>query len=286
MKNFLILFLLTFSNLSLAATISVIVPFSAGGPTDQLWRTIKPVLNENLSKHGIKLITENLPGAGGTIAANKISETTDRLVLGFFSPALAIAPTLTPDVVRYNLESIKLVGYAGSTDMIVVSSLSQEEFEKKCKDAQIFFGSSGNGSTSHLLGTVVAKEMQCQESIHVPYKGISSAYIDLLSGRIDYIVDFSINASGQISSGKIKKVFSMSEKFTNNLENWHVLISNKVDQETLNVIQQEFNNLKNNKEFVNSIESRLKIRNFSKTNDQQWLIKEFNVYRRFIESIK
>jgi tripartite-type tricarboxylate transporter receptor subunit TctC len=286
MKTFLFLLLLLFSQISFAKTVTVIIPFSAGGPTDQLWRTIKPVLNENLSRHGIKLITENLPGAGGTIAANKISETTNRLVLGFFSPALAIAPALTSGVVRYDLDAIKLVGYAGSTDMIVVSSLSREEFKKKCKDSQIFFGSSGNGSTSHLLGTVVAKEMQCQESIHVPYKGIASAYADLLSRRIDYIVDFSINASEQISSGKIKKVFSMSEKFTNNLENWHVLISNKVDQETFNIIQQEFNNLKNNKDFVNDLENRLKIRNFSKTNNQQWLIKEFDVYRRFIESIK
>jgi tripartite-type tricarboxylate transporter receptor subunit TctC len=286
MKTFLILFFLLFSQISLAKPVTVIVPFSAGGPTDTLWRNIKPALNENLSKHGIILVTENLPGAGGTVGANKISSTTDRLILGFTSPALAVAPSLNRNAVKYDLNSIQLLGYAGVTDMVVVSMLDREQFEKKCKNDKIFFGSSGNGSTSHLLGTVVSKEINCREVTHVPYKGISSAYIDLLGGRIDYLVDFSINAEGQISEGKVNKLFSMREKFPNNLENWHVLISNNIDQELSNVIRQEFNRLKNNKNFVNDLENRLKIRNFSKIKSQQWLMNEFDVYGRFVQSIQ
>jgi tripartite-type tricarboxylate transporter receptor subunit TctC len=286
MKTFLILFLLLFSQISLAKTVTVVIPFSAGGPTDTLWRVINPELNENLSKHGIRLVIENLPGASGTIAANKIARTSDRLILGFFSPALAISSALIPDAVKYDVNSINLVGYAGETNMIVVSKLNRKDFEKKCKNDKIFFGSSGNGSTGHLLGSVVAKKIQCQEIIHVPYKGNSAAYVDLLAGRIDYLVDFSINALGYISNGSVKELFSMNEEFPNNLESWHVLISNNIDHQTLKIIQQEFNRLKSNKEFTEDLENRLKLRNFSKIKNHQWLVNEFNVYRKFVQSIQ
>jgi tripartite-type tricarboxylate transporter receptor subunit TctC len=286
MKKLLVLFLLCAANLASAKTFSVIIPFTAGGPTDQLWRTIEPSLNDKLAKHGIKLITENLPGAGGAIAANKIAETSDRLILGFFSPSLAISPITNPESVRYNATTIRLVGYAGAVETTVVSPLNISEFEKKCKNNTIFFGSSNVGSTSHLLGTVVAKEMNCRDPVHVPYKGISAAYTDLLGGRIDYLVDFDITASSQISSGKINKLFSMDNRFPNNLEIWHVLISNNSNDPAAEIIQREFQNLKNDKAFVENLEKTLKIKNFSVIKNQQWLIKDFEVYKKFIEGIK
>jgi tripartite-type tricarboxylate transporter receptor subunit TctC len=286
MKKILFLCLLLASNLTLAKTLSVIIPFSAGGPTDQLWRSIEPALNERLEKQGLKLITENLPGAGGSIAANKISETYDKLVLGFFSPALAISPSTNPTSVRYNTNSIRLVDYAGAVEMIAVSPLSLEEFEKKCKTGTIFFGSSNVGSTSHLLGTVVAKELNCRDPVHIPYKGISATYVDLLSGRIDYMVDFNISASSQISSGRINKLFSMNDKFPNNLENWHVLISNNYNDPAFEIIQREFQNLKKDKLFVENLERTLKIKSFSTTKSNQWLANEFRIYKKFIDGIK
>ena len=286
MKKILFLCLLLVSNLTLAKTLSVIIPFTAGGPTDQLWRSIEPSLNERLGKQGIKLITENLPGAGGAIAANKISETSDKLVLGFFSPALVISPSTNTDSVRYNTNSIRLVDYAGAVEMIAVSPLIFEDFEKKCKTGTIFFGSSNVGSTSHLLGTVVAKELNCRDPVHVPYKGISSAYIDLLSGRIDYMIDFNISAYSHIASGRINKLFSMNDKFPNNLENWHVLISNNYNDPAFEIIQREFQNLKKDKLFVENLERNLKIKNFSVIKNQQWLTKEFLVYKKFIDNIK
>jgi tripartite-type tricarboxylate transporter receptor subunit TctC len=286
MKKILFLCLLLASNLTLAKTLSVIIPFTAGGPTDQLWRSIEPALNERLEKQGIKLITENLPGAGGSIAANKISETSDKLVLGFFSPALAISPVTNSDSVRYNTTSFRLIDYAGAVEMIAVSPLSFEDFEKKCKNGTVFFGSSNVGSTSHLLGTLVAKELNCRDPIHVPYKGIASAYSDLLSGRIDYMVDFNISASGHISSGRINKLFSMNDKFPSNLENWHVLISNNYSDPSFEIIQREFQNLKKNKLFVENLERNLKIKNFSSIKNNQWLTNEFRTYKKFIDNIK
>jgi len=286
MKNFLILCLLTFSNLSLASTISVIIPFSAGGPTDRLWRSIEPKLNERLKNYDIRLVTENLPGAGGAIAANKLATTKDRLILGFFSPALAISPEMNSDIVRYNVEMLYLIGYAGATEMIVVSTLTQEQFNERCKSDRILFGSSNIGSTSHLLGTVVGHELNCKNRVHIPYKGQSQVYVDLIAGRIDYLVDFAISAEGQISSGNVNRLFSVNEKFPNNLENWHVLISNKYDDANIKIIKQEFAQLKKDQQFVDQLEKTAKIKNFKLVRDQKWLINEFKVYKEFIESIK
>jgi tripartite-type tricarboxylate transporter receptor subunit TctC len=286
MKNFLILCLLTFSNLSLASTISVIIPFSAGGPTDRLWRSIEPKLNERLKNYDIRLVTENLPGAGGAIAANKLATTKDRLILGFFSPALAISPEMNSDIVRYNVEMLYLIGYAGATEMVVVSTLTQEQFNERCKSDRILFGSSNIGSTSHLLGTVVGHELNCKNRVHIPYKGQSQVYVDLIAGRIDYLVDFAISAEGQISSGNVNRLFSVNEKFPNNLENWHVLISNKYDDANIKIIKQEFAQLKKDQQFVDQLEKTAKIKNFKLVRDQKWLINEFKVYKEFIESIK
>ena len=285
MKKLIILFLLSISSLVSAKTISVVIPFSAGGPTDHLWRSIEPSMNERLKKHGIRLITENMPGAGGAIAGNKIAETKDRPLLGFFSPALAIAPSTNSEAVRYSNRTIKLIGYAGETEMFVVSKLSTDAFLKKCQSEPLFFGSSNVGSTSHLLGLVVGKELKCKELIHVPYKGLASAYLDLISGRIDYLVDFAINAESQMSSGSVNKIFIMDERFPNRLENWHVFISNNIDDPDIQLIEKEFHELKKDKLFVSKLEQSLKIKNFSMVKNNNWLIKEFKLYKTFVEKV-
>jgi tripartite-type tricarboxylate transporter receptor subunit TctC len=286
MKKLITIFLLSISSLVSAKTISVVIPFSAGGPTDHLWRSIEPSMNERLKKHGIRLITENMPGAGGAIAGNKIAETRDRPLLGFFSPALAIAPGMNPEAVRYNNSTIKLIGYAGETEMFVVSKLSTEAFLKKCKSKPLFFGSSNVGSTSHLLGLVVGKELKCKELIHVPYKGLAPAYLDLISSRIDYLVDFAINAESQISSGSVNKIFTMDEQFSNRLENWHVFISNNIDDPDIQLIEKEFHELKKDRVFVTKLENSLRIKNFAIVRDNNWLIKEFKSYKTFVEKVK
>ena len=285
MKKLIILLLLSISSLVSAKTISVVIPFSAGGPTDHLWRSIEPSITERLKKHGIRLITENMPGAGGAIAGNKIAETKDRPLLGFFSPALAIAPSMNPEAVRYSDRTIKLIGYAGETEMFVVSKLSTDAFLKKCQSEPLFFGSSNVGSTSHLLGLVVGKELKCKELIHVPYKGLASAYLDLISGRINYLVDFAINAQSQMSSGSVNKIFIMDEQFPNRLENWHVFISNNIDDPDIQLIEKEFHELKKDKLFVSKLEQSLKIKNFSMVKNNNWLIKEFKLYKTFVEKV-
>jgi tripartite-type tricarboxylate transporter receptor subunit TctC len=285
-KILVLAFTVFFSSGLLAKTISVVIPFSVGGPTDILWRYIEPHMNQRLEKHGIKLITDNVPGAGGAIAANKISATQDRLILGFFSPALAIAPAMNPSIVKYDSNSIKLVGYAGSTEMLLVSKLSLEELMEKCLKGKILFGTSNLGSTSHLLGTLVNKKFECKDYTAIPYKGVSMVYPDLIENRVDFLVDFAISAEPHIKSGKVNQLMSVNERFPSLLENWHVLISNSANNDDFKIIAKEFENLKKDKKFVSDLEKSMRIQNFSSIKDQKWLESEFRSYKEFIDTIK
>lgn len=280
------LFLCLLTSVSLAKNISVFIPFSPGSPTDQLWRAIEPELNERLKKHDIKLITENVPGAGGAVAGNRIVDTTDRLILAFYSPALVIAPAMNPDVVRYNKDSFRLIGYAGSTEMIVVSSLTLAQFTKKCKNERLTFGSSNIGSTSHLIGTVIGKELKCIDVLHVPYKGQAAAYPDLAAGRIDYLVEFAITGEPKVSAGQINKLFAVDKRFSKELENWHVFIANRVDSPDYTIIKKEFENLKKDKVFVEQLEKSYYIKNFSEIKNEQWFKNEFEVFEKFVKNLK
>jgi tripartite-type tricarboxylate transporter receptor subunit TctC len=284
MKNLLVgLIMFMLSLTANSKTIVVYVPFSAGGPTDVLWRFIKPELNNILKENNIQLVTENLVGAGGVIAANKIASTNSEIALGFFSPALVIAPVINPASIKYSADSIKLIGYSGSTKMVVLSNLSEKDFYKKCSEGNITFGSSGIGSTSHLLGKTVVKNLNCKNSTHVPYKGLANAYTDLLGNRIDFLVDFRFSSSNIVTNGKIFEIFVLEDKFLTSLSNWHILISNNNDNDIFKIIESAFKKLKNNKNFVDSIENKFQITDFSRNKNNVWLKQEFDTYKKFIE---
>lgn len=277
---------LSFSVKAETTTISVVIPFSAGGATDQLWRVIEPHLNKRLHSRGIRLITENIPGAGGTIGTNRVA-ISEKPMLGFFSPAFAISPNTLPENVKYKSSDFKLIGYAGETEMYMISTLKNlKEFQTACKSRKIFYGSSGVGSTSHLLGTMVGESFSCVELVHIPYKGISQSYNDLFAGRLDYVVDYAINTKGLAESGRINEILLVDEKFPIYLESWHMFVSNKsVNDEILAIIKKEFENLKKDKIISTEIENRMKLKNFSMIKNEAWIFYQFEIYRKFISKL-
>lgn len=290
MKKILATFLFLFSNVTLASTfelktIDVVVPFSAGGPTDQLWRTIESEMNKRLQHYKIRLSTENIPGAGGSVGANKVA-LDDKPRLGFFSPAIAIAPNTIPDSVRYDLNSFRFVAYAGESQMQMISSLvNLGEFKKKCVSNTIFYGSSGVGSISHLFGQLVGDYFSCKKLVHVPYKGLSQSYSDLISGRIDYVIDFDISSKQLIDSNRVFRIIKVDEKFKNQLGAWHVLLANnKVDQQTLKIIKEVFDDFKNDESAVNRLEKTVSINNFKEQKNELWLKLQFENYKNFIKN--
>jgi tripartite-type tricarboxylate transporter receptor subunit TctC len=282
---FLVSFLLQTAVLAQHRDIKVVIPFSAGGPADQIWKPIEAELNARLDKNKIRLVREYAPGAGGVIAVNRIINSNNQPVLGFFSTAIVIAPVIN-SAATYNSSSFRLIGYMGSTDMVVVSALSIDDFNTKCKNGTITYGSAGIGSNSHLLGSTIVNNLQCKDPIHVPYKGIIDVYPDVIGKRVDFVVDLLNNATNYTVNNQLTILFNTNTYVQNELIFWYVLVSNKIQSNELAIIEQEIKNIKSDVNFIKELEKNLKINNLNQTKNQSWFDNEFLVYRTYIEQLK
>lgn len=287
--NRIILFLILYLSLCVSSfadnrIYSVIVPFSAGGPSDVLARHIVSKLNNRLANQEIKLIVENTPGAAGSVGLKKIINSKDRPVFGFFSPFFAINASMRHDYV-YDYNSVNYLGFAGYNKMMVISGIhsTMQDLHNRCAtDKEIIIGSSGIGSTSHLaVYYFVRKYLGCENIVDIPYKGVSSAYVDLKSGRIDLLADFSITAMPFIETNYFNKIAEIKDT---DLLSWHIFVSN-VDNDVVNIVRKEFELLKKDADFSKSLETQFHVYKFTETKDSIWLKGEFESYKTIIESL-
>ena len=175
--------------------IRLVIPFPAGGSTDIVGRLIADKLTQSL---GQPVVVDNRGGAGGTTGSDVVAKAAPdgyTLLMGT-SSTHAIAPALYPklpyDVVR-DFSPVTLLGMA-TILMVVhpsVPAKSVAEFVAlaKAKPGQLMFGSTGNGSVSHLTAehfkSAAGIDMQ-----HVPYKGDTPMTLDLVAGRV-HVADVS-----------------------------------------------------------------------------------------------
>lgn len=274
----------TLANAENVRVYDVVIPFSAGGASDVLFRAIEPELNNQLKKHQIKLLIANTPGAGGSIGLTKIINNTE-LTFGFFSPFFAINKSMRDDA-TYDYNSVNFLSFAGYNKMVIVSGKHNNllALQDHClKNKTIMFGSSGVGSTSHLSAHYFAtKYLNCKEVISVPYKGVSMVYPDLKGNRIDFMADFSISVDNFIESKYFNRIEEIKE---DDLTSWHIFVSNKVENKDALIVKMVFDSLKTNKQFVKELENRFHIYKFSENKDTIWLKQQFGVYKTVIDTL-
>jgi tripartite-type tricarboxylate transporter receptor subunit TctC len=189
--------------------ISIIVPFAAGGPTDVLARVLGQHMGQTL---GQQIVVENVTGAGGSIGAARVARAAPdgyTLVmgnLGTHAAAVGLYKNLSYDP-RVDFEPVMLVA---ATPMVLVvrktlaiDTLS--DFIAHVKANRITFGSAGTGSSSHLT-YLLFTHVTRTEIQHVPYRGLSQAMNDLLSGQIDMMLDQVVSASPHILAGGVKPI--------------------------------------------------------------------------------
>lgn len=267
-----------------ARVYDVVIPFSAGGPSDVLFRAIEPELNERLDQHRIKLIVKNVPGAGGSIGLSKVT-ISDELTFGFFSPFFAINKTMRTDS-DYDYDSVRFLNFAGFNKMTIVSGTHSDlkSLKEACvKNKSISFGSSGVGSTSHLSAYYYAtKYLNCKDVLSVPYKGVSMVYPDLKAGRIDFMADFSISVDNFIQSKYFNRIEEIKE---NDLTSWHIFVSNKVNNKDADIVKSVFDSLKADIKFSKNIENKFQIQKFAVSKDSAWLHSQFQTYKAVIETL-
>jgi tripartite-type tricarboxylate transporter receptor subunit TctC len=188
--------------------ITVIVPFSAGGPSDAMMR----ILTERMQKTlGETILIENVTGAGGSLGVGRVVRSPpDGYTIGFGHLGTHVANgaiyKLGYDLVT-DLEPVVLLP---SNPMIIVSknavpakSLGELLAWLSTKTTPPTAGTAGAGSGSHIAGlyfeNVTGIKLQ-----YVPYRGTAPALNDLVAGQIDIIVDQLSNSINQVRAGTIR----------------------------------------------------------------------------------
>jgi tripartite-type tricarboxylate transporter receptor subunit TctC len=191
-------------------TISLIVPYPAGGPSDFFARKLQP---EAAAKLGQTMIIENVGGAGGSIGLNKvINSPADGYMLALGSPMELVLAPMAIQGVKYKPEDFKLVAQFATTNTILAvrTSLNIKSVDelvahaKKNPNAPLSYGSVGHGSLYHLIGEKFS-QLTKAPMLHVPYKGIAPLLSDLMGGQIDMaFLPMAGSIPQTIIDGKIK----------------------------------------------------------------------------------
>jgi len=188
--------------------VRIIVTFPPGGAPDTLAR----VLAEKWASLGQPVTVENKPGAGGNIGADVVAKAPGdghTLVVGTVGTH-AINPSLYAKMPYNNVRDFTPITFLASTPNLLVVNNSVpannvNELIALAKKQQLYFGSSGSGTSIHLSGelfnTLAGVKMQ-----HVPYKGRAEAIPDLIGGRIQMIFDNMPSALPLVQEGKLKAI--------------------------------------------------------------------------------
>jgi tripartite-type tricarboxylate transporter receptor subunit TctC len=188
--------------------ITIVVPFSAGGPTDTVTRMIADPMAKAL---GGKIVVKNVEGAGGTVAAGEVAQDDpDGYTVLMHHIGMSTAPALYKNLPYQPLEDFATIGLVTEVPMTVVArkdlpptTLAELTAYVKDNQAKVTLANAGIGAASHLCGLLFqsATGVKLQE---VPYQGTGPALTDLVGGQVDFMCDQTTNTSGQISAGKVK----------------------------------------------------------------------------------
>jgi len=188
--------------------VRLIAPFPPGGTTDIVARIVAQRLTEVM---GQTVTVENRPGAGGNIAADHVSKATPdgyTILQGF--PGLVINPSLykklTYDASK-DLAPVSLVS-AAPLVLVVHPALPVKTVKDlialaKKRPGELSFPSAGNGASSHLSAELF-KSMAQVDMLHVPYKGAAQGLLDLVSGRMQVMINPYPEMIPYIQTGKLR----------------------------------------------------------------------------------
>jgi tripartite-type tricarboxylate transporter receptor subunit TctC len=189
-------------------TITVIVPFAAGGPTDTVARLVAQSMGKSL---GQTVIVENVGGAGGTIGVEKVARAKpDGYTLLLMHIGISTAPSLYRNLrfdPQKDLEPIGLITdvpmtFIGKKDFPPKDMKELITYVKANKD-KVTYANAGVGAASHLCGMLFMTALGADLTT-VPYKGTGPAMTDLIGGQVDFMCDQTTNTTPQIKGGTVK----------------------------------------------------------------------------------
>lgn len=174
-----------------AKPLRLIVPYSAGGPTDGVARLIAQHLEKNL---GQPVVVQNRPGAGGAVGVGEVLRAApDGYTLALVAPGpVAGLPALQK--LPYELSDIQYIAAVARYPSVIsvgarsgISTLQELVDQALKAPGKLNYSSAGNGTTPH-IGAELFRQEAAIETMHIPYKGAAPATTALLAGEVQYEV--------------------------------------------------------------------------------------------------
>jgi len=194
-----------------AKPVRLVVPFPPGGATDILARAISIKAAEKL---GQAIIIDNRAGAGGTIGSALVAKApADGYTLLIATGSTHSIGPITNPKLPYDVErDFDPVVYVAKTSsvMVVPASLPVKTLAEfialaKAKPGQLNYGSSGNGTNSHLSGEL----FKAQAGVfitHIPYRGTGLVFNDMMSGQVHMLMDNYVTSQANIKDGRLRVI--------------------------------------------------------------------------------
>jgi tripartite-type tricarboxylate transporter receptor subunit TctC len=188
--------------------IRMLVGFPAGGPTDIVARIVS---DKVASQVGQRIVVDNRPGAAGNIAVEILAKANaDGHTLLYSSNAIALSPGLYAKLGYDPLKDIAPVTEIGAGCLIFLvhpslPAKSVQEFVEyaKARPGQLNYASSGTGTSTHLAAVLFSQRTGIQTQ-HVPYKGTAPSLVDLIGGRVQFLMGAVLTAVPHVREGKLR----------------------------------------------------------------------------------
>ncbi|MFZ9345963.1 MAG: tripartite tricarboxylate transporter substrate-binding protein [Burkholderiaceae bacterium] len=188
--------------------IKLVVPFTAGGPTDVVARTMADAMRKTLN---VPVVVENLDGAGGTRGPGVVAKSKpDGYTVLVHHIGMSTAPALYRKLAYNPLTDFEHIGLINEVPMTFIArkdfpANNMKEFvDVVKKDAKKWnLANAGLGAASHLCGMLFQSAIGT-ELTTVPYKGTGPALSDLMGGQVDFMCDQTTNTTPRIKAGQVK----------------------------------------------------------------------------------
>lgn len=199
-----------------ARSVSLVVPFTAGGPTDVLGRTLAAAMGKSF---GQTIIVENRTGAGGTIGTAYVARAApDGYTFLLQHTGMATAPALYR---KLSYDPLKDFEYVGQVVDVPMTLVARKDFPPKTPEAlldyltaqkeNINLANSGPGAVSHLCAMLLQQALGVQMTT-ISYQGTAPALAALMGGHVDVLCDQTTQTIPHIKSQRIKLYASATRK--------------------------------------------------------------------------
>ncbi|SAI69143.1 putattive exported protein [Bordetella ansorpii] len=188
--------------------VNMVVPFAAGGPTDNVARSLAEAMRPSL---GQTIVVENKGGAGGTIGTTQVARAKpDGYQVLLMHIGFSTAPSLYKNPGYDPFDGFEPIGLVVDVPMTVIARSDfppnnikeLAEYVKKNAD-KVSLANAGIGAASHLCGTMLSDALGVN-LLTVPYKGTAPAMNDLLGKQVDLMCDQTTNTTQQIQGKSVK----------------------------------------------------------------------------------